>query len=363
MDADLILHYLIRHVNLFRSILILASFEVNSLNSRDRFIKTMKFELPDRPPLFEDGIRGDVLQIWRTQGLGKKDKLDSLFSFDKREEIEPLLDPSPMPSHWPKTIAGLKNLGKRFDPDDPKRLPDDWECKVHEWNTRDYPLILRVHRGFFLTMGVHGWHRFTESIQLLVDDPHFIETWMNVYAEFSARLVFRILQEVEVDAALFSEPIGSNQGPLISPDMYEKYVLNSYQPILEVLKQFGVTTIIYRTYANTRALLPSVIKAGFNCLWACECNPQAMSYREIRQEFGRNLRLIGGIDSDSLRQNQRDIQRVVMDMVPPLLEDGGFIPLADGRVREDVSFDNYMFYRKLLETVTRNPLRVDPEIS
>ena len=69
------------------------------MNSRDRFIKTMKLELPDRPPLFEDGIRGDVLQIWRTQGLGKKDKLDSLFSFDKREEIEPLLDPLPMPSH------------------------------------------------------------------------------------------------------------------------------------------------------------------------------------------------------------------------------------------------------------------------
>ena len=212
-------------------------------------------------------------------------------------------------------------------------------------------------------MGVHGWHRFTESIQLLVDDPHLIETWMNVYAEFSGRLVFRILQEVDVDAALFSEPIGSNQGPLISPDMYDNYVLNSYQPILEVLKQFGVTTIIYRTYANTRALLPSVIKAGFNCLWACECNPQAMSFREIRQEFGRNLRLIGGIDSDSLRQNQQDIQRAVMGVVPPLLEDGGFIPLADGRVREDVSFDNYMFYRKLLETVTRNPLRVDPEIS
>lgn len=326
------------------------------MNGRDRFNKTMKYETTDRPPLFEDGIREEVLRIWRTQGLGKKEKLDSLFTFDQREEIEPNLDPSPVPTHWPKTIAGLKNLSHRLDPEDPKRLPEDWGNKVNEWKTRDYPLILRVHRGYFLSMGVHGWRRFINAIQLLVDDPHLIETWLNIYAVFSARVAERILSEVDVDAALFSEPIGGNHGPLISPNMYSSFVLNSYQPILEVLNRFGVPTIIYRTYANTRVLLPSVVRTGFNCLWACECNPHAMDYGEIRREFGRDLRLIGGIDSDSLRQSQQDIYRTVMDVVPPLLEDGGLIPLADGRVREDVSFGNYVFYRKLLESVTRKPI-------
>ena len=70
------------------------------------------------------------------------------------------------------------------------------------------------------------------------------------------------------------------------------------------------------------------------------------------QEFGKQLRLIGGIDSDALRQSREDIQRAVMRVVPPLLEDGGYIPLADGRVREDVSYPNYLYYRKLLEQVT-----------
>ena len=323
------------------------------MNSRDRFIKTMTFNQPDRPPLFEDGIREDVVKIWHSQGLSKKDSPDSLFLFDKREEIEPNLDPIPIPSHWPKTIRGLINLSNRLDPEDPKRLPNDWSRKVKEWKTRDHPLILRVHRGYFLTLGVHGWRRFTDAIQLLVDDPHLVETWMNIYAEFYARLVARILSELDIDAALFSEPIGGNHGPLISPSMYSSFIIKSYQPILYVLRQYGVPTIIYRTYANTRVLLPSVVKSGFNCLWACECNPQAMNYREIRREFGRDLCLIGGIDADSMRQDQGDIYRAVMDVVPHLLDDGGFIPLADGRVREDVSFENYVFYRKLLESVTR----------
>jgi hypothetical protein len=317
---------------------------------RDRFNKTMNYELPDRPPLFEDGIREEVLRKWHSQGLGKKDKLETLFSYDRREEIEPNLDPSPTPTHWPTSIDGLKKLAAHLDPDDPHRLPDGWEKKVDAWRNRDYPLVLRVHRGYFLSLGVHGWRRFTEAIQLLIDDPHLIQTWMNIYSEFTSRLVERILSEVQVDAALFSEPIGGNHGPLISPTMYSSFVLKSYEPILQVLNSFGVNTIIYRTYANTHALLPAVVKAGFNCLWACECNPQAMDYREIRQEYGRDLRLIGGVDSDSLRHTQQDIYQAVMEIVPELLEDGGFIPLADGRVREDVSFENYVYYRKLLET-------------
>jgi uroporphyrinogen-III decarboxylase len=204
-------------------------------------------------------------------------------------------------------------------------------------------------------MGVHGWRRFSEAIQLLMDDPVLVEKWMNIYTEFSIGMAERILSDVEVDAVIFSEPIGGNHGPLISPKMYSTIILKSYRPILEVLQRYKVKTLIYRTYANTRALLPSVVSAGFNCLWACESDPIAMNYSDVRREFGRELRLIGGIDSDSLRQSQHEIYHTVMSMVPSLLKDGGYIPLADGRVREDVPFENYVFYRRLLESVTSNP--------
>jgi uroporphyrinogen decarboxylase len=46
------------------------------------------------------------------------------------------------------------------------------------------------------------------------------------------------------------------------------------------------------------------------------------------------------------------IRREIEQKVPPLLEDGGYIPLADGRIREDVPFENYVYYRRLLEQVT-----------
>jgi uroporphyrinogen decarboxylase len=113
-----------------------------------------------------------------------------------------------------------------------------------------------------------------------------------------------------------------------------------------------VDVIIFRTYANARILIPEVLAHGFNCLWACEVNIEAMDYRSLRAEFGRDLRLIGGIDLDALRFGKEAIDREIKAKVPALLQQGGYVPLADGRVREDVSFENYFYYRQLLQEIT-----------
>ena len=146
------------------------------------------------------------------------------------------------------------------------------------------------------------------------------------------------MKDVDIDAAVFGEPIGDNNGPLISPKMYEEFVLKSYEPVLDVLARNGVKTIILRTYANARLLIPVLLNWGIKCLWACEVNIKAMDYRDLRKEFGQDLRFIGGIDLDALRYDEETIRREVDEKVKPLVSEGGYIPLADGRVRADVPF-------------------------
>ncbi len=77
-----------------------------------------------------------------------------------------------------------------------------------------------------------------------------------------------------------------------------------------------------------------------------------MDYLRIRREYGPRLGLIGGLDGDVLRTTPAAIQREVEEKVVPLLEQGCYIPMADGRVRDDVPFENYAFYRRLLEEVS-----------
>ncbi len=322
------------------------------MNSRERFRRVLAYAAADRVPYFEEEIRQDVIDLWRLQGLTSRSELVRRFPSDRLVEIEPDLDPRPQPSKWPVSKAGLHDFRRLLNSEDHGRLPREWLESPVRRRAGDEVIFLYVHEGFFLSMGVDGWQRFEEVIGLVNDDPGFVREMMETQGAFAAGVAERVVREVEVDAAVFSEPIGGNHGPLISPRMYEELVLPSYEPLLDVLRRHCVDTIIFRTYANSRLLISSILRRGFNCLWACEVNTAAMDYRSLRREFGRDLRLIGGIDLDALRRGREAIRQEILGKVPVLLADGGFIPLADGRVREDVTFDNYCYYRRLLEEIT-----------
>jgi len=291
-----------------------------------RFHQTMNYRKADRVPRFDEGIRGDVINRWREHGMPWDRSLSQLFSYDGRREFatDIVSGPHSKAEHHFSEIA----------------------------NGSDDTIMLVVHSGFFPAMSISGWSSFMRTMNLIIDHPDSVRRIMRGHGNTAARVAENVLAKIHVDAAIFSEPIGGNDKPLISPFMYEDFALKSYEPLLNVLKRHHIETIIFRSYGNPRVLFPSLLKWGFNCVWACESNMADMDYRSLRKEFGREMRLIGGIDLDILRQDKEAIRREVEEKIPPLLSDGGYIPLADGRIRQDVPYENYVFYRELLKEIT-----------
>jgi hypothetical protein len=325
------------------------------VNSRQRFQETLSYGNPDRPPLFEDGLRENVLETWQTQGLSPNSDLTRLFTFDQREEIDPKLDSDQDMDQLVDKSHGLEQFLHSLDENESNRMPEDWSHKLAIRKLHMSPNILWVGRGFFLTLGIEDGCSFVKKMYLIVDHPDFVSNALYIQNEFAVRLAERIMQEISIDALLFSEPIAGNHGSLVSPRLYEKLVLPAYQPLFEMAKQHKIHWLILRTYANPRVLLESQVRFGFNVLWAVERNTHTMDYINIRREFGRSLRLVGGIDVDALRFDKDVIHREIEEKALPLVQDGGYIPLADGRIRQDVSWENYQYYRCELERVTNSP--------
>jgi hypothetical protein len=320
------------------------------MKNRQRFATTLRGGRTDRPPLFSEGIRRDVIRTWRKQGLGNR-SLESLITVDQYEMIGPELDPIPYPVRWPTDLHDLTDFRRRLDPLDKHRYPRNWLKKYRSLTERDIVTFMEIHQGFFLSMGVAGWESFEDVIGLLGTNPALVEAVLELFAEFSCRIAEYVLQKCPVDAVYFSEPIGGGDRPLMSPEMYKKIVLRSYLRVIDVIKKFGVHTIVFLTYGNIRPLLKPILEAGFNCIWCCESNVPEMDYRAIRQMFGADLGLIGGIDLDCLREGKRSIDLELKKKLPVLLEQGNYIPLADGRIRTDVTFENYLYYREKLSAL------------
>jgi Uroporphyrinogen decarboxylase (URO-D) len=320
------------------------------MNSRERFLAILHGDRIDHPPLFPEGIREEVLLSWRNQGLPEGIDLDELFLYDPFEQLDPDVYPNPEACDWSNLQQLLPLLRRRLDPEDLRRLPDNWGEMVLRWRNRNYPLFLRIHQGLFLSLGIDDWRSFAPAILRLVDQPGLVRQILAIQADFAAGLAEKILRQVDLDGVIFSEPIAGNHGALISAKMYSDFALQSYMPIFEVLRNYQVPAIIWRSYANPVNLLTEVVKYPFNVLWLCETPPGALAPAQVRQMVGSNLTLIGGIDADILRKNHEAIQQAVADVLP-FVEEGHFIPLIDGRVREDVPFANYAFYRQEIQRV------------
>ena len=85
------------------------------MSSRERFRKTMRYDIPDRVPYFEEGIRKSVLKVWQRQGLPKDTDLFQMFPYDKRESIEPDLEPRPKLTSKFRNMSNLKKKNIRLN--------------------------------------------------------------------------------------------------------------------------------------------------------------------------------------------------------------------------------------------------------
>jgi len=329
------------------------------MNDRERFIKTLKFEKPDRAPYFEQYIREDTVKRWRKEGLPRGVNIEEYFHLDHRE-VPPLkLSYREITKRFDYPIENQKDLErfrKWLDDTRKRAYPHNWKRLVEKYKVRDYPVGVGAwESGILQFLGVIGSDSLTRACLLMCDDPKLVNQIMDAAADYLMNGIRPALEQVDVDFAYFSEPIAGSNGPVISPAMFREFVIPRYKKIISFLKQHGVDIYILRSFGNIEVLLPDMIKAGINGLWLTETVPSGMDYRAIRKKYGKKLALIGGIDSNVLTRDKQTIRDEIYEKAPPLLKSGGYIPTIDNRARAHIPFENFVYYRTLIEEVSALP--------
>jgi hypothetical protein len=305
-------------------------------------------EAVDRPPLLEEGIREGVLERWRRQGLPPGQTHIDVFGLIPHENIGPDLK---FRSGYFGRIFDLAmgEYRQAFDIS-LRRFPEDWPETVRRLEGRDHVVCIWASRGFFQALGVGDWPTLEKVLIGTVKAPGWIRDRMELYGEFCARMLEQTMRDVDPEFIYLSEPISNNTGPLISPAMFEEFMIPVYGRIVATARGLGCDNILLSTYGDTSLLFPALIEAGISMLWISEAaEVPELDYRRIRQEFGPDLGLIGGIPLSILRCGSPSlIKETLGDLVPSLLQSGRYVPLASGRVREEIHWSAYRCYREAL---------------
>ena len=321
------------------------------MTGRERFVRTMRFEQVDRAPFWEEGLREDVLSRWGEQEGWKEVDHFEVFGLDRRETFQPDLQPIPKLRSRVRTTRALEHLGARYSPTSRRRFPRDWKQRVKAWATRDYPLGLQPCRGLLLSVLVGDWRSLEDVLYLIADEPRAVGRLMDQVADLAMGRIDRALEEVEVDYVHLSEPIASNVAPVIGPETYRRIALPACRRIVEHANSRGIDLVMVWSQGNVKPLIPLWLDIGVNVLWCSDTVAAGVDYLQLRRAYGRSLALLGGLDVHVLTRDRAAIEAEILAKVPPLLKDGGYIPAVDGRVREYVPFENYAYYRRLLNRV------------
>jgi uroporphyrinogen decarboxylase len=242
------------------------------------------------------------------------------------------------PEDWRRIKA------ERFRIDDPARKVDVEALKQRHPAGRDYPL------GVFCGSMI-GTIRDTLTFEGLCyachDYPEMVEDMVETACRLTEHVLDQVLGKVDFDYASGWEDICFKNGPIVSVPFFRDVVTPRYRRIGDRLRDHGIDIWYTDCDGDVRPVLPLMMAGGINCLFPFEVNGCAHP-GELLAEYGRDLRIMGGVDKIALGKGPAEIRKY-MDTLTPLVARGGYIPFCDHRCPPNVKQEDYLYYLDLKE--------------
>jgi uroporphyrinogen decarboxylase len=370
-----------------------------TMNERERFREALSFGEPDKVPLQPGGPRESTLAAWHQQGLPSgvnwyaylMDKLGIEYEPPKcrvplgvsfkmiptfEEKVLEHRDGHYVVQDWMGAITEISDeydytyiraakdfvtrkwhsfpvrtredfvekIQWRYDPRDPERFPEDFEARCRALRERDYVLRLTVNGPFWQ---LREWCGLEHLCVLMVEQPDFVHEMIDVWDNFVVETLTPIIERVELDYFQISEDMGYKMHSMISPAMARRFLFPLWERWTTLVKASGCPVICMDSDGYMAELLPLWVEAGINCCFPIEvaAGNDIVAYRH---QYGKQMAYLGGLDKRALAAGGDIMRAEIMRVVPPLLEEGGFIPGCDHGVPPDISWPNFVAYTRLL---------------
>ncbi len=356
----------------------------STMTDRERFNRQMHYQPVDRCFNMEFGYWSENFQQWPIfveNGITNNGQADAFFNFDRhasaggrwwmhppfeQEVIEetathkvirnsegliaemPRDGHSTIPHFIKSSIEGPDDWkrvkAERFRLDDPARVVDVAAVRANHPPDRDYPL--GVNCGSMIGK-VRDMLTFEGLCYACHDHPAMVEDMIETCCQLVEQSLDQLLGEIDFDYASGWEDICFKQGPIVSVPFYRDVIVPRYKRVRAKLDAHGIDIWYTDCDGDVRPIIPLLLDGGINTMFPFEVNGSGHP-GEMLDEYGKDLRIMGGVDKMVLARSRDDIRKYLESLVP-YVERGGFIPFCDHRCPPDVPQENYLFYLDLKE--------------
>ena len=144
-----------------------------------------------------------------------------------------------------------------------------------------------------------------------------------------------------LDIVCTGDDFGSQQGPLLSPQMWADFLGDGFRAYIDLAHQFGLK-VMHHTCGSVRALIPAMVERGLDILQSLQPEAAGMDLGEIKARFGRRLAFQGGISVQRTLPfgSPDEVRREVRRLIEALAPGGGYIISTAHNIQADTPLEN-----------------------
>jgi len=191
----------------------------------------------------------------------------------------------------------------------------------------------------YLLVGQFGGHILQGGLQLrgwatfmmdLLANQKFAKALMGKLVEAHIRRFERYAGTVGqyVDVVMFNEDLGTQDHPLVSPELYRKMIKPYQKELFSFAKLKCDAYLLLHSDGAIAPLIPDLIEIGVDALNPVQVSAAGMDTKELKREFGQDISFWGGgCDTQSVlpfgtpEEVADEVKRRMDDLAPG----GGFV--------------------------------------
>ena len=348
------------------------------MNSKERVLKSIRKEIPDRPPLFVTITPQVARKLSTHLGLGYEEPLDSLLS-TRISHMDLLVSmgndcvgiaacaPTEKPiithpdgimeNEWGMRFinAGLYNEFYEFPLEHAKdardirnyNFPDPFAAgrfdaaknAITSYGT-DYGIVADLETSFFET----SWY-LVGLQKLLMDmmmEASYVDALFDRVLEINIEIGKQLI-ELGADILWAGDDFGTQTGMLIDPDTWRR----TFKPRIRIMfQEFRKVNpdvkIAWHSCGSILPIIPDFIEIGLDILNPMQPRAHGMDAQFLKDTYGKDLVFFGGVDIQELlpQKDPVEIKAEIERLSRIYGKDGGYIIAPAHNIQDDTPVEN-----------------------
>jgi len=180
--------------------------------------------------------------------------------------------------------------------------------------------------SFAQALLLRGFRKFLSDLILR---PKIAEAILDGIANVMIECIRKYVAPIgkHLDVIFFGDDLGTQVSPIISPQLYSRFVKPRHKRIIEAFKSVSKAKVVIHSDGSIFQLLDGLIEAGVDGINPVQVSARNMDSRTLKEAYGEKLVFWGGIDTQHVLPfgKPKDVMEEVRKRISDLAVNGGYV--------------------------------------